>query len=48
MVNFINTFLSYGVLLLVTVALAGIGVTIGINLRKRKADVPAEEGVKGA
>lgn len=34
--NLINTFLSYFVLMLVFAAVAGIGVVIGIHLRKKK------------
>ena len=36
MVNFINTFLSYLLLMVVILVVAGIGVAIGIILRKRK------------
>ena len=34
--NFINTFLSYFVLVLLFVAVAGIGAAIGIIRRKKK------------
>lgn len=36
MVNFINTFFSYILVVLVFVIVIGIGITIGIFLRKRK------------
>jgi len=36
MISFVNSFLSYLVLLLVIVAVAGIGLTLGIVLRKKK------------
>ena len=36
MVAFINTFLSYLLLLVIVVCVAGIGIAIGIFLRKKK------------
>lgn len=36
MIQFINSFLSYGLLMLITVAICGFGVFLGITLRKRK------------
>ena len=36
MINFINSFLSYGLLMLLTIAICGFGVFLGITLRKRK------------
>ena len=36
MIAFVNTFLSYLLLLFIIVAVAGIGVVIGINMRKKK------------
>lgn len=36
MVAFVNTFLSYGVLMLVTVAVAAAGFVVGVKLRKHK------------
>ncbi|MBQ7924824.1 MAG: hypothetical protein IJ335_00840 [Lachnospiraceae bacterium] len=36
MVAFANTFLSYVVLMLIIVVVAGVAITIGITLRKRK------------
>lgn len=51
MINFVNTFLSYALLLLVTVVLAGIAVTIGIILAKKKSaasDKEASEEIKEA
>ena len=36
MVNFVNTFLSYILLMAVILVVGGIAVTIGITLRKRK------------
>lgn len=44
MINFINSFLSYGLLMLITVAICGFGVFLGITLRKRKD--AAQTGVK--
>lgn len=47
MVNFVNAFLSYFVLLLVIVALGAVAITIGINLAKKKSEkAPAAEGTK--
>ena len=45
MIHFINSFLSYGLLMLITVAICGFGVFLGITLRKRKdaADTGAEK-----
>lgn len=36
MINFANAFLSYLLLMLVIVAVAGVAVFIGITLRKKK------------
>ena len=36
LINFVNTFLSYFVLLAIIVVVAGIALTIGITLAKRK------------
>lgn len=36
MVSFINTFLSYVVLMLVILAVAAVGFAIGLFLRKKK------------
>lgn len=36
MVNFVNTFLSYLVLLVIIVVVAGIATTIGITMAKKK------------
>ena len=36
MVNFVNVFLSYLMLVIVIVVLAGCAVALGISLRKRK------------
>ena len=36
MVAFVNTFLSYGVLMLVTVAVAAAGFVVGMVFRKNK------------
>lgn len=36
MVSFVNIFLSYVLLMLVIVIVAGIAVTIGITMRKKK------------
>lgn len=51
MTNFINMFLSYGVLMLVTVIACGIAIFLGITLRKKKdasaaAGMPVEETAK--
>lgn len=45
MVNFVNAFLSYGLLLLIFVAVGGLAVFLGIAARKRKnAVTPADTG----
>ena len=36
LINFLNVFLSYVVLLVVIVAVAGVALTIGLTLAKRK------------
>ena len=36
MVNFINSFLSYVVVLLVIAAVGAVAITLGITLRKKK------------
>ena len=36
MINFINTFLSYVVVMLVIAAVGAVAVTIGLTLRKKK------------
>lgn len=36
MINLLNSFLSYFVLLLVIVVVAGVAITLGITLAKRK------------
>ena len=36
MIAFVNTFLSYLLLLVIVVCVAGIGIAIGIVLRKKK------------
>lgn len=49
MTNFINMFLSYGVLMLVTVVACGIAIFLGITLRKKKdasAGTPVEEAAQ--
>ena len=46
LVSFVNSFLSYVMLLVVTVAVCGVATAIGITLRKKsnkKAEVSAEE-----
>jgi len=44
MIAFVNTFLSYLLLLLVIVAVASIGLAIGIVMRKKKnAQLLAEQ-----
>ncbi|MDL2302243.1 hypothetical protein LJC58_07805 [Lachnospiraceae bacterium OttesenSCG-928-D06] len=47
MINFINTFLSYIVLMLAIVVIAGIAVVIGTNMRKKK-NVEAEQLAKSS
>ncbi len=48
-VSFINSFLSYLLLLAVIVALAGAAVFIGITLRKKKnADKSVEKAAENA
>lgn len=42
MINFINVFLSYLILLIIIVILSAVAITIGIYLRKRK-DNKAEQ-----
>ncbi len=47
MVSFVNSFLSYLVLMLVILVVAGVAVTIGITLRKRKnSQTPIQETVE--
>ncbi len=41
LVSFLNTFLSYAVLLLVIVALCAVAAAIGITLRKKKNQTEA-------
>ena len=36
MIAFVNTFISYLLLLVIVVCVAGIGIAIGIVLRKKK------------
>lgn len=36
LVNFLNAFMSYAVLMLVIVVIAGVAVTIGITMAKKK------------
>lgn len=36
MISFLNSFMSYLVLMLIIVAVAGVAITIGITMRKRK------------
>lgn len=43
LIGFLNSFLSYIVLLLIIVALIGIAVTIGITMAKRKNAKTAEK-----
>ena len=43
MVNFFNSFLSYLILLVIIVVIAGIGIILGIFLRKRKNTIAAQE-----
>lgn len=49
MVSFVNTFLSYIMLLLVIGVLAAVAVTVGITLAKKKnAKAPKAETADGA
>lgn len=43
MVSFINTFLSYIVLMLIILAVGAVGFTIGLILRKKKNEKLLEE-----
>lgn len=46
LVSFLNSFLSYVMLLVVTVAVCAVAATIGITLRKKnnkKAEISTEE-----
>lgn len=43
LISFLNSFMSYIVLLLIIVVLAGIAVTIGITMAKRKNAKTAKE-----
>lgn len=48
LIRFVNTFLSYIVLMLIILAVGGVGIAIGLLLRKRKnaalaAQTPAAE-----
>lgn len=43
MINFINTFLSYIVLALIIVAVAGAATAIGLTLAKKKNAKKAED-----
>lgn len=51
MINFWSSFCSYGILMLITVAVCGIGIFLGITLRKKKnaetagESAPAEKEV---
>lgn len=46
MVSFVNVFLSYLLLLVVIVIVAGVAVTIGITMRKKKNAEQAVEAVE--
>ena len=47
MIAFVNTFLSYLLLLFIIVTVAGIGVAIGIAMRKKKdAQALAEQNTE--
>lgn len=43
MINFINTFLSYIVLAVIIVAVAGVAMAIGLTLAKKKNAKKAED-----
>lgn len=43
MISFVNSFLSYLMLLFVIVAVAGCGLALGLFLRKRKEKIAALE-----
>lgn len=45
MVSLVNAFLTYFVLMLIIVVVAGVAITLGITLRKRKnlSDATAQE-----
>ena len=51
LINFLNAFLSYGVLMLIILAVGAVAITIGLTLAKRKnakaaAQTAAEETEK--
>lgn len=51
LISFINAFLSYGVLMLIILAVGAVAITIGLTLAKRKnakqaAQAVAEEAEK--
>lgn len=45
MINFINTFLSYIVLMLIILVVAALGFSIGLFLRKKKNQSIAAENM---
>lgn len=47
-VSFLNTFLSYLLLLLVIVVLCGIAVAVGITLRKKKNAKDAAQAIEAS
>lgn len=48
LVNFLNSFMSYLVLMLVIVVIAGVAITIGITMAKRKANAVKTAGESGS
>lgn len=48
MVDFINVLLSYLVLMIIIVVVAGCGLTLGIYLRKRKNNQEVESTMNGS
>lgn len=47
LVNFLNSFMSYFVVLLVIAAVAGVATTIGITMAKKKGEAGSSSGRSG-
>ncbi|RKJ21127.1 hypothetical protein D7X48_06320 [bacterium D16-50] len=48
LVNFLNSFMSYLVLMLVIVVIAGVAIAIGVTMARRKANKAEAVGESGA
>ena len=48
LVNFLNSFMSYLVLMLVIVVIAGVAIAIGVTMARRKANRAEAVGESGA